>query len=209
MKDVTAAWAPKIAKILATNEIVGSLEFPSLTFGHRAYSPSDYRRVGEAMGRGKIEVYADVGDKFKASYTNAKGGDYFVINPDHLKIETIDGDPAQIAIIVHESTHMVQDNKRLRMSNCERELDAHFAQALYLVRVGASNLYDKDYAGKIMEAAQAYEADPGFRHSRAFRAMRDAARARINNHYQYNMMSQPGYDPDAFNKVQRWDGLKE
>jgi hypothetical protein len=209
MQDVTAIWAPKIARILTKNEIVATLEFPSLTFGHRAYSPSDYRRVGEVMGKGKIEVYAGTGDKFKASYTNAKDGDYFVINPEHLKTETFDDDPAQIATIVHESTHMVQDDKRLRMSNCERELDAHFAQALYLVRAGAPELYDKDYARKIMEAAQAYEADPGFRYSRAFREMRDVARGKINDHYQYNMMSQADYDPDAFNKVQRWDGLKE
>lgn len=62
---------------------------------------------------------------------------------------------------------------------------------------------------KIMEAAQAYEADPRFRYSGAFRKMRDIARASINEHYQYNMMSQEDYDPNAFNKVERWDGLKE
>jgi hypothetical protein len=143
MTDVTATWAPKIAMILTTNDIVETLNFPSLTFGHRAYAASDYRRVGDVMGRGKIEVYAETGGKFKASYTNAKGGDYFVINTEHFDAATFSKDPAQIAVIVHESTHMVQDDKRLRMSNCERELDAHFAQALYLVRAGAAELYDK------------------------------------------------------------------
>jgi hypothetical protein len=209
MTDVTATWAPKIAMILTTNDIVETLDFPSLTFGHRAYAASDYRRVGDVMGRGKIEVYAETGGTFKASYTNAKGGDYFVINTEHFDAATFSKDPAQIAVIVHESTHMVQDDKRLRMSNCERELDAHFAQALYLVRAGAPELFDKFYAMKIMEAAQEYEADPRFRYSGAFRKLRDAGRASINEHYQYNMMGQNGYDPNAFNKVERWDGLKE
>lgn len=209
MNDVTATWAPKIATVLTKNTIVAMLDFPSLTFGHRAYAAADYRRVGEVMAGGKIEVYSDAGAKFKASYTNAKGGDYFVINPKHFKTDTFSGDPAQIATIVHESTHMVQDDKRLRMSNCERELDAHFAQALYLVRAKVPGLFDKSYAAKIMEAAQEYDAEPKFRNSSEFRKMRDAARTSINEHYQYNMMGQDGYDPNAFNKVGRWDGLKE
>lgn len=209
MTDVTATWAPKIAEILTTNKIVATLDFPSLTFGHRAYAASDYRRVGGVMAGGKIEVYSETGGKFKASYTNAKGGDHFVINTEHFDAATFRDDPAQIAVIVHESTHMVQDDKRLRMSNCEREMDAHFAQALYLVRAGAPKLFDKFYAMKIMEAAEEYETDPTFRNSSAFRKLRDAARASINEHYQYNMMGQNGYDPNAFNKVERWDGLKQ
>jgi hypothetical protein len=211
MQDVTGIWAPTIAGFLIGDSIVACLDFPSLMPLHRAYKGTDYAEMGRTIRRGNIEIKTEALPKaaWRAAYVDHPGGDFLKFNTEKVwpgKLASAPADDKQrlntAANVVHEVTHMIQDWKRMRLSIVEREMDTHFAQALYLVRVGAEDVWDKSYALHALIAAQNFANDDGYLRSADFRRIRGTVASEIREHYR-GKVDTPLDDP------YRSDGMRE
>jgi hypothetical protein len=97
---------------------------------------------------------------------------------------------------------MIQDWKRMWLSLVQREVDAHFAQALYLVRAKAEEVWDKTYALHTLIAAQNYDEDKRYLHSAHYRGIKGDIAGEIREHYR-------GKVSMALDDPYRSDGLRE
>lgn len=177
-KNVTALCAPKISNFLKNNTIVSTLDFPSLSRMKRTYHPCDYREAGRIIGEGKVEVYQS-GKSGLASY-DVKGNS-------SLTFGTSIDDDNRNGVVVHEVTHMIQDMRQLKMSILEMELDAYFAEALYHVRRGTTDIYEDTVpfliGFRMVHIAQGFEDDESYFRTREFRRYRDDVGREIGNEY--------------------------
>lgn len=211
MQDLTSVWAPTIAGFLTADTVVAGLDFPSLTPLRRAYRGADYVEMGHVIRRGHIEIKAEELPKagWRAAYVDHPDGDFLQFNTDKVWPGALGSESADrklklntAANVVHEVSHMIQDWKRMRLSLVQREVDAHFAQALYLVRAGAEDVWDKVYALHTLIAARNYDEDKGYLHSADFRRIKGDIAGEIREHYR-GKVSMPLDDP------YRTDGLRE
>ena len=179
-KNVTAICAPKIASFLQHSPTVGTLEFPSLSRLRRTYHPSDYREAGRIIGGGKIEIY-ESGKRGLAAYEIDKDSS--------LTFGTRITSENRSAVIVHEVTHMIQDMRQMKMSILEMELDAYFAEALYHVRRGTDETFEKSVPPNISVnmriLAENYEDDEKYLKTKHFRWLRGEAAKAIRNEYHH------------------------
>ena len=155
--------------------------------------PSDYSAVAASIGPGKVQVYEDPTSD-DPGYFNAPTGDFFL-----LPVGYTDKLEMNLDVLVHEATHMVQDDKRLRLSRLEAEMDAHFAQALYRVRSG------KKFASSALQlipfeiAATEFADNPKYMLGGAFRRLREEMRGGIIKAYMHKH--------DDLGKKTRLDGV--
>jgi hypothetical protein len=211
MQDVTSVWAPTIAGFLIGDDIVAGLDFPSLTPLRRDYRGTDYQEMGHVIRRGNIELKAAElpTAKWRAAYVDHPEGDFLKFNTDKVWPAALGSEKFDrklrlntAANVVHEVTHMIQDWKRMWLSLVQREVDAHFAQALFLVRAKADDVWDKTYALHTLIAAQNYEADKRYLHTAHYRSIKGDMAAEIREHYR-------GKVEGALDDPYRSDGLRE
>jgi hypothetical protein len=200
-QDATAVWGPKIASFLMSDINVARLDFPSLAALRRPYSGMDYVHMGHVIAGGRIEIATEFGGSMGRALMSYRriGNSQINVNSKYChpgllrpgftskdpKARTQD-DVARLqtaAVLVHEITHMIQDWKRMWMSPLEREVDAYFAKALYLVRVGADDLWPNGFANHAMIAAKFYHEDSGYLRSSAFRRMHAEVSKEIREFY--------------------------
>ena len=166
---VTSSTGGQMARLLTTDDVVTHLTFPRLRLAWlrngQGYRPGDYAKVGRDIGLGRIQVYEPHPDwSAVASYASSKKEDFFVVRP------TVGADfHSHRDVIVHEATHAIQDRNRWRYSPLDAEVDAHFAQALYLVRRRADAGGVEPRLAGFLNAAREYDADEGYLGSLRFR----------------------------------------
>ena len=118
-----------------------------------------------------------------------------------------------VRTIVHETAHAIQDWKEWRESSLDREVDAHFAEALYLVLSGKEKEAQNDLGmAYYIIAAQEYKENPKYLASLGFRKMRQKLKQETFQHYQFmNSLITPNFDVEkfnkAFNKKNKMDGI--
>ena len=177
-RDTTAICAPKIANFLQDNQVVSSLDFPSLARLIYAYHPCHYRSAGREIGKLKIEIYHSDEDGGAAYETAAESSFTFgdAVN-----------DTNRNGAVVHEVTHMIQDMRKLKLSEVEMELDAYFAQALYHVRDGSLAVFKRTVPGFVgepmAEIAGKFEDKRSYMLTRDFRDRRDGVRKSLVFNY--------------------------
>ena len=176
--NTTSICAPKIANFLQQNKIVSSLDFPSLARLIYAYHSCHYRRAGRIIGKGEIEVYHS-SDDGGAAYETAGESSFIIRNAVN--------DTNRNGAIVHEVTHMIQDMRKLKLSEVEMELDAYFAQALYHVRDGSLAVFKRTVPGFVgepmAEIADRFEDKRSYMLTRDFRDKRDGVRKSLVFNY--------------------------
>lgn len=205
VRDVSATLGPKISGFLTSDVHVASLKFPPLrrtSVGNKRYLPSDYLAVGLNIGRHKVEVYETRVDyKWHASYFNSAHADAVLLTPKVTACLT-----KYLDVIVHEATHMAQDYKRERISMLEQEVDAKFAQALYLLRSGRS------LAGLPIDlaiAAEFFDEDPDYLESNSFRWKKlPTIESALIAEYSKVVKNKCGkFDAKEFQRAKRLDGV--
>ena len=214
VRDVTLTLGQTMAGLLLSDPNVAKLTFPRLrfpSFESLGYFANDYkeiaRRIVKKADQTKgIRVYETKGDTvFRARYQSAGDRNFFILTPEITKSLT-----ANMATVVHETTHAIQDLKEWRESSWDREIDAHFAEAVYSLLAGQSN--KKTILNHVSIAAECFIANPKYLQTLAFRQLREKMRGDIYQHYQFMLGKiDPDFDSDNFNKEfskrQRLDGI--
>jgi hypothetical protein len=212
VRDVSATFGPVMAELLERDRQVKDLTFPRLQFPALTcigYSSSHYEEVAHKIREGKIDVYETREDHhFNASYRSYGSLNFFVITP------KVSSSPAlSMCTIVHEVTHAIQDWKQWRTSGLDRELDAHFAEALYLFRSGKESEAASDLRmTRFMIAAREYNGNPRYFLSIGFRRLREKLRNDIYEHYRFmHATFDDNFDPEEFDRSfrrrKRLDGI--
>lgn len=200
MEDITTTVGESIRTFLTKNLIVQNLKFPRLRFARLGwvdgYSGDRFAEVGREIGPSKIEVYSyPIGNP--ARYASSEDGDFFVVDPEVAVAFDLDKH-----VYVHEACHAIQDWSRWRCSRQDREIDAHFGQALYLVRSGdEKTAILPPRMGYFLDAAREFDADAKYLKSTGFSATLRKLEHEIYIDYQYSAeASDPYFDPEKFSK---------
>jgi hypothetical protein len=212
MRNVSERLATDIKELIKSDPFIPNLAFPRLRFAGLpglGYKPSYYQEIAGMLGPGKIEIYETQEHYgFNAKFCSVDRFNYFVLSPNVTK--ALKGNSKTI---VHEATHAVQDWQKWREASEDRELDAHFAEALYLVHAKKTHEANNDSVmNRFIIAAEEYKADNGYLGSSRFKKLREAMRNDVYLHYQF--MSKK-MDPDLtdeefskeFKKRERLDGI--
>ena len=210
-RDVSTTLGSTLAKVIYGEYLVlKNLSFPWLRFPaltKDAYSGPDYSEIALRLSTATLRVWLTREDhNFAASYDWEKN--HFVVTPE------LAGEPGRFtATIVHEVTHAVQDMKKWRMSPTDMELDAHFAQALFLVRSGReSESHANLRLVRFVIAAKEYIADPRYLQSMSFAQFREKLKLDVELEYVFRLQQlYPDRDTEDIQndlrKRQRLDGV--
>lgn len=134
-------WEDKVANFLSGDSIERTIkEVPSLTRRVRHYRSEDFREIAKHIRRDRISVLTghDSGTTefgFYVGRATQRGDleDYFIFN---TFVET---EPTKRpGTLVHEATHAIQDDKRMKLSYVESEMDAWFVTAVFALRTVAA-----------------------------------------------------------------------
>lgn len=205
VRDVSSTIGPKISGFLTSDVHVATLKFPPLrrtNVANKRYLPSDYLAVGLNIGRKKVEVYETKVDyKWHASYFNSEQADAILLTPKVTACLS-----KFLDVIVHEATHMVQDYKRERISMLEQEVDAKFAQALYLLRSGRSL---SGLPVDLAISAEIFDEDPDYLDSHNFRWKKlPTIESALIAEYSKVVKNKNGtFDLKEFQRAQKLDGV--
>jgi len=141
MAEENTVWETKIVNFLNQDPILRAWEeVPSLTRRMRHYRSQDFRDIARYIRDDRISVFTgfDPGTNEFAGYvgkTKVRGDleDYFIFNT------YVESDPMnRPATVVHEATHAIQDDRRMKLSYVEAEMDAWFVMAVYALRTLAA-----------------------------------------------------------------------
>jgi hypothetical protein len=137
MAEENTVWETRIVNFLNNDPILRAWEeVPSLTRRVRHYRSQDFRDISRYIRDDRISVLTgyDPGTNEFAAYvgkTEARGDleDYFIFNT-YVELEPTN----RPATLVHEATHAIQDDRRMKLSYVEKEMDAWFVMAVYALR---------------------------------------------------------------------------
>lgn len=212
VRDVTEKYGAKIAKLIKSDPLAARLNFPRLRFSALpglGYKGSDFIAIANLIAPGKIEIYETREDQaFKGKFCSYGKLNFYVFTP-----EVTVAPLAAMRTIIHETAHAVQDWKKWRESGLDREVDAHFSDALYLVLGGREKEAANDLCmSHYIIAAQLFKENPRYLSSLHFRRLREKMRTDVFQHYQFmNSLTKPDFDYETFNrefkKRQRLDGI--
>ncbi len=207
VREVGGKLGSKIACFLKSDKRISEIAFPVLRRFNptkKGYGPCGYRDVGSLIGQGRVAIYETRHDqKWEAMYHSSKAGDSLVLTP---RVANNLNGPSALGSILHESTHLVQDWRGMRMSLLEAEIDAHFAEALFLIRGGHS------LAGSYLNleaAAEIYNDDSDYLSSRRFRTkVLPQIEGEVINACKKAAQAQgKSFNPKEFRRNFRWDGV--
>jgi hypothetical protein len=178
LTNISDTVGKELIRFLTSNNIVVTMKFPSVNHPRRGswnYRPTDYRAVAGCIGSNKVRVYSAKINQ-RAQYWNVEGGDFFVLSP-----SVANNIHANRDILLHEATHMAQDYKRMQLTDLEAEMDAHFAQALFLVRAKLQHLAKAVVLPPFITAAEEFNDDRDYMLSKEFRDQRDIMRTAVRS----------------------------
>ncbi len=141
----------KIADFLQNGPILNHFAFPRLHYPNVAgYKPEHYRIMGGLIRAGTVPVLIDESAPEGAVAAYQPESNRLLLTKTTAKLNT----PEHWGTMTHEATHMIQDWKKWKVSLKEMEVDAHFAQALFMHYKGAS--FGGALLAKFATAAKAY-----------------------------------------------------
>jgi hypothetical protein len=169
-----------ISYFLQHGGILKNFRFPKISApAINVYRPEFYAEMGCKIASVAIEVVLGEGKVAGAkAFYNKDGTPRLTLTKATEALNT----PAHWSTIAHEATHMIQDWKKWRMSLLEMEVDAHFAQALFLHYKGAAA--SSDDMNYFMEAAVAFAANDKRKFKSLCNPMFQAASAKYKNVYE-------------------------
>jgi hypothetical protein len=210
-REITADFAETFAGIIARNAPL--LNFPRLRFALLkciGYSENDYCEIAGHVRSGEIRLYETLEHmEFNGKYcSDQDNNNFFVLSP-YITSAPLLGE----ATLMHESTHAVQDLRKWRVSKLDMEVDAHFAEALYLVRNKKQNEVATDLVlTRFIIAAEQFNDDAKYFSSLHFRRLRQDMQNDVFSHYQYmHSVFDEDFDSGEFekdyHKRHRLDGI--
>ena len=204
-RDATETFGKYVANLLKTDPTVAKMNFPRLRFPRLlslGYAASDYQKIAQLIADKTIRVYeTDEGENidFLGVYQNTN---QFV-----FARKLTSSPEVNLGTIIHEATHAVQDLKRWRESDRDREVDAHFAAALFMVLKGQENfLTATKYGGYKNLAKSVVKDNPGYYKTFEFSRKVEELKKTINEEYGWKYRDDPAKLED-FHRRQRWDGI--
>lgn len=158
----TGEYAPLFARVLTENRIVSALNFHSPATnskgGHWFVHGEQYRTIGRYFAQNRIPIFefhpwvAEGTPETAAVYY--RGTSFVMINRSRFFYNAE-------ATIVHETTHILQDQRGARMQVWAAELECRFAETLLYRRLGrdVSSIIRNEADRLIAKIAKRYLAD--------------------------------------------------
>jgi hypothetical protein len=202
--DVTETFGKFIADKLLSDPTVMKMNFPRLRLPRLSglgYSSGDYHKIANLILSQHIKVYETQGTEkidFLGVYQNT--------NRFIFAKKLTESPETHFGTIVHEVTHAIQDLKKWRESDRDREVDAHFAGALFMVLKNQENFLKSTKYGGYINLAKAVKENPGYYKSFEFGKKVSELKNTIMQEYGWKYRDEPG-KLDDFQKRQRWDGI--
>ena len=203
-RDVTTCIGKRVADKLLTEQQIANMNFPRLRmplFRGLGYSAEDYRKIANFIYEKEIRVYEAKESEdlnFLGVYNTLN---YFVFSP-----KLTGALDTYIGTIVHEATHAIQDLKRWRESNADREVDAHFATALFMVLSDREQLLQASRYKDFIDLAKIIKGDSDYYKKFEFRKKVRDLQNKITT--EYNWQWKDNIDEiTKFQKKERWDGI--
>lgn len=195
----------KLANDVLKREFNGfSFKFPRMRFPKLTglgYKSDDYIQIAKFILSKDINVWVtDESENvsFLGVYHNSNN---FLFVP-----EVLNSPGQHLGTIVHEATHAIQDWKKWKQSDLEREVDGHFAGAYFMVLKNKSHLLDSSRYKEYVNLAKLIDDRGKYFNSFDF--------SRKVNDLHTNLAKDYGwkYRNDAeklndFQKRGRWDGI--
>jgi hypothetical protein len=201
VRDITSEFGETLKNHLLSEPFLQAIKFPRLRFAileNLGYSAVDYKEIAENIGPNKIEVYETRNDEaFNAKYYSIGDLNFYVLTPKVTATPLL-----SIRTLIHETTHAIQDRKGWRESRLDQEVDAHFAEALYLVKNKKENEVKGEFVmSDFITAAKEYYQNSKYLLSRRFRKLREKMRQEVYQHYEFmNSIFSINYNPASFQK---------
>lgn len=202
-----------LASFLKADSAVKKMTFPRLRFPrlHRlGYFGEDYINIANKIESDAIKVYQtkQPQTEFNGTYCSYSSGDFFA-----FPLQAVNAISDYSSTIVHEATHAIQDLKEWKMSPLESEVDAHFAEAFYLVLSGRQSEIKSDLRMLYyVIVAEGFFEDEDFMTTSYFRQKRADLDNNVRVDYRAKQRAiKPNFDENKFNKEfekrVRWDGV--
>lgn len=208
-RDVTETFGVIIAKRILADNTIDKMTFPRLRlqrlFG-LGYLPDYYREIANLILGKAIRVY-ETKDTEKIDFLGVYNNSNKFIFAQKL-VKSLD---EHFGTVIHEVTHAIQDLKKWRESDRDREVDAHFAAAFFMVQKKqefflAASKYNRyiELAKKVLEN----NADGKLGYFKTFEFGRKVTELQttINEEYGWKFKDDLAKLED-FHKRQRWDGI--
>jgi LysM domain len=214
VRDVTETFGAEMARLLRSDSALRTLDFPRLHLPRmKGYIGPDYADIARRIHLDGIEVYEtrkDSGLGFHAKYESYGDLNHFIVRPSVTATPLL-----YMTTIVHEATHAMQDRNKWRMSGLDNEVDAHFAEALYLVRSRKEEAKIDLRMTRFNIAAEEYDADENYLKSIGFIEFRRKLRHDITEHYAFmnSTFGGPNFKHEKwlkeFRRKKRWNGIPD
>ncbi len=205
-REVTATFGKYMAEeILLKDPKIFDMNFPRLRFPKLlglGYSANDYHEIAKKILDNKIAVYETKENIEKSGFIGVYlNVNQFVFTPDVTK------EPQKfVGTIIHETTHAIQDLKKWRESDQDREVDAHFAQAYFMVLKGQEHLLKASRMDEFISLAKLRIDDPNLFKTMYFSSKLPKLRVIIDQEYKPKFADQAKFEKE-FPKRHRLDGI--
>lgn len=210
--DVSDTVGVQISQLMDRDAVARNLAFPRSQFPAlkcSGYQGEHYEEMGRRLGSGNIWTLQTEEIPSMARYISY-GASISILLLRPLAAET---PLLAMSVILHELTHAIQDWKKWRLSPLDEEVDAHMAEALYMVRTNSYERADTEtFFKEFLEAAEAFDGNAGYFRTRAYRKTREKFRQDIYQHYEMMRSTlTDNFDPiefeKQFSKRRRRDGM--
>lgn len=159
-REVTDTFGRKMAEIILAEPNIHKMYFPRLRFSRAmalGYSAADYYKIAHLILSKDIKVY-ETSDSENSDYVGA-----YLNSNRFIVTQKLTSDPQKyLGTIVHETTHAIQDLKKWRESDRDREVDAHFAAAYFMVLKGQEGLLKTSRYSGYISLAKKIKENPTF-----------------------------------------------
>ena len=177
--DRTEYYSCLFSNVLRKNSVIRHLSFhsPMITTRPRRFVPSsEYRHIAKLFSEGRIPVY-EYNDT-----TSGRLASYAASGRSLIKINKPEFDKEPVRTIIHETTHIIHDYRKLTLLNWESELEAFFASMLVYYGQGQNPACLDDLHLSAYKLAKRYRKrgakyfDTNDYHRRRYRVQRELAK---------------------------------
>lgn len=195
----------KIANTILRTQFTGfEFKFPRLnlhSFIEFGYKSEYYIKIADFILSRKINLWI-IDKEEKVGFL----GLYHNTNNFLFTAKVIQSPWHHLDTIIHEATHAIQDWKRWKQSDLEREMDGHFAAAYFMVLKNKEYLLNSSRYTEYLRIARIIKTNPI--HFRTLEFGRDinTLKNAVNSDYMWKFRNDVKMIND-FQKRDRWDGI--
>ncbi len=204
-RDVTETFGTYIvSKIRGEQKILADMNFPRLRLARflgLGYSSDDYYEIAKLISNKIIKVY-ETAETEKTDFL----GVYHNSNKFIFAQKLTKSPDTHLGTIIHEVTHAIQDLKKWRESDRDREVDAHFAGAYFMVLKGQESFLKASKYNGYINLAKNVKGNPNYFKTIEFSRKVTELQNTITQEYGWEYKDDLNKVED-FHKRQRWDGI--